>query len=95
MIGLFWLIDIFLSMFSSLLMGLVFAFYAKRAKEIKSKFAVGLAVFSGSLFSQSLITSYVYYMFAKTYTSSLAIPLMAITLLETVGFLSLVYVVEQ
>ena len=95
MMGLFWSIDISLSAVSAAIMGVVFAFYIKRFMEFRSRLAFGLAVFSGLLFAQTLISSVVYYIFAQTYTAAIAVPLMFIIILELAGFLSLVYVVGQ
>ncbi|MDG7039078.1 MAG: hypothetical protein JRN37_08020 [Nitrososphaerota archaeon] len=95
MIGFFWAIDIVLAIVSAAIMAVVFVFYVRRYNELKSKLTMGLLTFSGALLLQSVISSYIYYMFAQTYTSAVAIPIMMIMVLELLGMLSLAYIVKQ
>ncbi|MDG6928213.1 MAG: hypothetical protein JRN26_02315 [Nitrososphaerota archaeon] len=95
MIGFFWSIDIVISIISAVIMAVVFAFYARRYSEFRSKLAMGLVIFSGAFLIQSILSSYIYYVLAQTYTSAVAIPIMVIMLLELAGLLSLIYIVEQ
>ncbi len=95
MIGIFWTVDIVLAVFSAAIMAVVFAFYLRRYSELKSKLTIGLLVFSGALLAQSVISTYIYYVLAQTYTSAVAIPLMIIMVLELLGLISLIYTVNQ
>jgi len=95
MIGIFWTIDIVLAILGAAVMADVFVFYLRRYSELRSRLTIGLVVFSGALFAQSVISTYIYYVLAQTYTSAVAIPLMIIMILELLGLISLIYTVNQ
>ncbi len=95
MIGAFWSIDIALAVVSSVVMAVAFSFYVRKMMEYRTKFTVGLAVFSGAFFAQGLVSTAVFYYLAQSYSAEVAIPLMIIMVIELIGALSFLAVVEQ
>ncbi len=95
MIGIYWFSDIALSSASAAIACVVFAFYLSQLLKSRSKFTYGLALLSGSLFAESLLTSFMYLKFSSEYGAELAIPLMGMTVLTLVALASFAYVVRQ
>ncbi len=95
MIGIYWLSDIALSLVSTVIVCVVFAFYLAQLFKNRSKFAYGLALLSGALFAESLLASFMYFKFSTEYGPELAIPLMGIAALTLIAFAAFAYVVRQ
>jgi len=93
--GIYWLSDIALSLASTVIVCVVFAFYLAQLFKNRSKFVYGLTLLSGALFAESLLTSFMYFKFSTQYGPELAIPLMGIAALSLIAFVAFAYVVRQ
>ncbi len=95
MIGIYWSIDILLSLISTAIAALVFIFYAGTVIKQKTKFTLALFAFSFAFLLQSAISTVIFYYFAHYYTASVAIPLMLLMAFELAGLASLLYIVQS
>ena len=92
MLGPFWAANIGLAVVNlCVVTGLLYV-YAKNFGALRSKFAIGLVVFSGFLVVQNVVAALMYWNLAQTYTAAVAAPILLITALETTGLLFLFWV---
>jgi len=93
--GTLWEIDIALSVVGTLFALLLLGFYVRRSKEIRSRFTLGLAAFSGILLVQNLLSVFVYAYLAQRYSADVAIPLMGTSFLELAALIILAWLINQ
>jgi len=95
MIGIYWSINIVLSLMSTFIAAVVFVFYARTAIKQRSRFTMALFAFSFAFLLQSAVSTLIFYYFAHFYNASVAIPLMLLMIFELAGLASLLYVVQS
>lgn len=90
-----WTIDIVLAAVGSVAALVLVIFYSRLARERKSRFTIGLAIFSVIFFVQNLAALFVYYVLASTYSVEVALPMMALHSMELVGIGAMVWMARQ
>lgn len=90
-----WTVDIVLATAGAVGALLLLVFYSKLAKERRSRFTLGLALFSLVFFVQNLAAVLVYYGLASSFSAQVALPLMALHSMELVGIGAMVWMVRQ
>jgi len=90
-----WSLDLIVVALSVVLTAWVFSIYLKRALDVRSSFAKGLALLSALFFVQSLVSVVVYYRFSGVYSVDVALPLFVISTLDLGGFAVLFWIARQ
>ena len=90
-----WTIDITLAAVGSVAALALLVFYSRLARERRSRFTIGLAIFSLVFFVQNLAAVLVYFRLAPTYSAEVALPIMVIHSMELVGIGTIVWMARQ
>lgn len=90
-----WTVDITLAAVGSAAALVLVVFYFRLARERKSRFTLGLAIFSLIFLVQNLAAIFVYYALASTYSVEVALPMMALHSMELVGIGAMVWMARQ
>ena len=93
--GPLWTVDIILAAVGAMAALVLLAFYSKLAMERRSRFTLGLAVFSLIFSLQNLAAVFIYLRLASAYSAEVAIPLMALHSMELVGIGAMVWMARQ
>lgn len=91
MIGPFWLANIGLVLLSAVLMAILIGTYFRNFGRLRSKFVVGLMVFSVLLFAENLVAAYLYVGLAQSYGPPVAVPLLIINVFGILGLSTLLW----
>ena len=94
-LGPIWTLDIIIAVVSTVIMLSVLAFYLRKAREIKSRFSVGLCAFSLIFVVQNIIAVVAYFTLAQRYSADVALPLLALHVLGLTGFGVLAWIINQ
>jgi len=92
MLGQYWTANILLAIVNMVIVGGVLSVYTRNFGVFRSKLAFGLIAFSSVLIVQNVAAAVMYWQLAQTYTAAVAIPILLITGLETVGLIFLLWV---
>lgn len=90
-----WTVDIVLATAGAVGALLLLVFYTRLARERKSRFTLGLALFSLVFFVQNLAAGLIYLGLASNFSADVALPLMALHSMELVGIGAMVWMVRQ
>jgi multisubunit Na+/H+ antiporter MnhB subunit len=93
--GTLWEVDIALSVVATMVALLILGFYIRKSKEIRSRFTIGLTIFSGILLVQNSLSIFVYADLAQKYSADVAIPLMGTSFLELSALIVLAWLINQ
>jgi hypothetical protein len=74
---------------------LLLVFYSRLARESRSRFTLGLVIFSLVFFVQNVTAALVYFGLASSYSAQVALPLMALHSMELVGMAVMVWMARQ
>jgi len=92
MIGPFWAANIGLAVLNMAVVAGMLYVYTRNFGALHSKLALGLIAFSGVLIIQNVVAAFMYWQLAQAYAAAVAVPILVITSLETVGLLFLFWV---
>ena len=90
-----WTVDIIIAAVGAVGALTLLVFYSRLARERASRFTLGLAVISLVFFIQNVAASLVYFGLAATYSADVALPIMAIHLMELVAIGAMVWMARQ
>lgn len=90
-----WTVDIILAAVGGIAALALFVFYIRLASERKSRFTIGLAIFSLVFVAQNIAAVLLYFGLAATYSADVALPLMALHSMELIGIGSMVWIAKQ
>lgn len=91
-IGMFWMVDIVLAAASiAVLVGLLYV-YVTNYRHLRSPFSLGLIVFAGLFLLENLAAIYFYVVMSENEGPSVAMPMLALSAAELLGFATLFYV---
>ena len=90
-----WTVDIILASVGAIAALVLLAFYLRLSIERRSRFTIGLAIFSLVFLVQNLAAAFVYFTLAPTYSADVALPIMAIHSMELVGIGTMVWMARQ
>lgn len=93
--GLVWTVDIILAGIGAIAALVLLVFYSRLARERMSRFTLALAIFSVVFFVQNIAAVFVYYELALTYSIDVALPMMALHLMELAGIGAMVWMARQ
>jgi len=92
-LGLFWQLNIVLSVVSLGFLGALVYVYARNLRHLRSPFTIGLVAFGALFVLQNLLAIYFYLAMAdQNLGANVAMPMLALNLAGVVGFASLFFV---
>lgn len=83
--------NIALVVFSATLMAILLLTYVRNFRHLRSKFILGLMVFSFLLLAENLVAAYMYFDLARAYGPPVAAPLLVINVIGVFGFAALLW----